>query len=233
MDNMIDLNDLNDLKYPNDFDNIERSSVLLVTLPEFDVIRIAALQEELTAQWHIECAIIDGEPPYDCIVHNHRMNFHLWHEEDIARRDDLGAERVRDAKRTIDRYNQERNDAIERMDAWIHERLPIISESSGVPLHSETPGMMVDRLSILALKCYHMEEQAFREGATPVHREVCMQKRDVLSRQRADLQRCLELLMLQLNAGERSFRIYKQYKMYNDPDLNPQLYLEANCSHPA
>jgi hypothetical protein len=190
-----------------------------------DVNRITSLQYEWTEQWHAAPIEAHLEAPWDCIRRNHRMNFDLWHEEDIARRDDLDPARVREAKRAIDRFNQARNDAVEQIDLWIHARLPPMS--TDVPLHSETPGMIVDRLSILALKHYHMQEQACRETATAVHRDACRRKAEVLARQRADLQACLEILQQQFHHCERTFRLYQQYKMYNDPDLNPQIYLHT------
>ncbi|HLK58760.1 MAG TPA: DUF4254 domain-containing protein [Chthonomonadaceae bacterium] len=184
--------------------------------------RITALQQTWTHQWHDAATPPEGETPRSQIEQNHRMNFALWHEEDIARRDDLGAERIRQAKRTIDRCNQSRNDAVEQIDAWIAEQLP--SRTEPPPVHSETPGMMIDRLSILALKQYHMAEEVQRETADEAHRQQCRIKLERIQCQLADLRDCLEILLQQLVRGERTFKLYKQFKMYNDPALNPQLY---------
>ena len=150
------------------------------------------------------------------------MNFDLWHEEDMARRDDLGADRVRQAKRAIDRCNQARNDAIERLDAWFLDQMPATRCDS--PLHSETPGMIIDRLSILALKLYHMRIEATRERATEEHRRKCSDKCALLEEQFGDLKNCCQELLEQFQAGTRRFKIYRQLKMYNDASLNPQLY---------
>ena len=183
---------------------------------------IALRQWSWTGEWHVEASAIPEEKPWLWIGENHRMNFDLWHEEDVARRDDLSADRIRAAKRAIDRFNQARNDAVERLDLWLLQDLPAVE--ANIPLHSETPGMIVDRLSILALKLYHMEIEASRATAPAEHREKCLAKSRMLAEQRADLTACLHQLLLDLQAGRRQFRLYRQFKMYNDPTLNPQLY---------
>jgi hypothetical protein len=185
--------------------------------------RIADLQAAWTRVLHEDTSPIDLEAPWTYVEANHRMNFTIWHEEDVARRDDIGADRVRDAKRVIDRGNQARNDAMEAIDQWISER--IAPALPGAPLHSETPGMIIDRLSILALKLFHMREQAERDSADAGHRERCRQRAEVLRIQLGDLRVCLASLLSQLASGERAFRVYRQFKMYNDPTLNPQLYM--------
>ncbi len=184
---------------------------------------IAQEQLRWTQEWHIADIAIPIQDSFMCLVaENHCRNFRLWHEEDLARRDDLGAEPVRAAKRAIDRYNQQRNDFIEQMDKALV--LALCPPEQGLPFNSETPGMMTDRLSILALKEYHMLEQADRLDASPEHRKNCRAKLDVIRRQRADLSDCLQSLLNEVKAGTRSFRVYFQFKMYNDPSLNPQLY---------
>jgi hypothetical protein len=151
------------------------------------------------------------------------MNFALWHEEDVARRDDLPSERVRDAKRAIDRFNQARNDAVEQIDLQLIQRIEMRSPQSGI-LHSETPGMMMDRLSIIALKEYHMQIEANRLSASSEHRNQCAGRVRILQEQRADLVGCLDQLLLELGQGRRRFKLYRQFKMYNDPSLNPEIY---------
>lgn len=190
---------------------------------------ITERQSRWTQLWHDTPTSPDPEEPWASIELNHRMNFDLWHEEDVARRDDLPAERIRDAKRAIDRFNQRRNDAAERIDAWILGT--IANPNPGSPLHSETAGMIVDRLSILSLKIYHMEIEAVRESAEPLHRERCRAKASILATQRSDLTTCLDALLADLRAGRRQFRLYRQFKMYNDPNMNPQLY--KNSGTPA
>lgn len=188
----------------------------------FDPAAITALQTALTAQWHESAPATGGEGFLRLVQDNHLRNFALWHEEDVARRDDLGCERVRQAKRAIDRHNQERNNFIEEMD---RELVAVLQPAeSGVPRNSETPGMMIDRLSILALKEYHMREESLRAGAAEEHRAKCAEKLTRIVRQRADLTECLAELLAEVASRRRTFAVYYQFKMYNDPSLNPQLY---------
>jgi hypothetical protein len=156
------------------------------------------------------------------VQQNHYFNFMLWHEEDIARRDDLGSERVHQAKRAIDHYNQQRNNFIEEMDKVLVAELQ--PAESGCPRNSETPGMIIDRLSILALKEFHMCEETERADASEDHRENCRAKLARIVLQRGDLTQSLGELLDDVAAGRRTFGVYYQFKMYNDPALNPQLY---------
>jgi hypothetical protein len=158
------------------------------------------------------------------IAENHSRNAALWREEDRARRDDVPAAEIVRCKRAIDRHNQKRNDAVEAIDAWLLDRLEDVSRRPGARQSSETPGAMIDRLSILALKIHHMRLQAERADAGEGHRETCRGKLATLQKQRADLARCLQRLLGELSRGESWFAVYRQFKMYNDPALNPQLY---------
>lgn len=185
---------------------------------------------EWTVRWHESPTPPEASVPLAMVEQNHRMNFDLWHEEDVARSDDLGAERVRQAKRAIDRFNQARNDAIERLDVWFMGQMPPMRFDS--PLNSETPGMMIDRLSILALKLYHMRIEATRESATEEHRRKCSDKCAVLDEQLGDLKNCLQELLEQFQDGARRFKVYRQLKMYNDASLNPQLYGNSRTPTP-
>lgn len=187
-----------------------------------DAHHIARLQATLTTAWHREPPAAAGDGFDRLIGENHLRNFQLWHEEDIARRDDLGPERVCQAKRAIDRYNQQRNNFIEEMDVALVAALK--PREDGCPKNSETPGMIIDRLSILALKEYHMREQTERSDADAAHRAACAAKLERIVRQRADLTGGLAELLREVAAGTRSFAVYYQFKMYNDPALNPQLY---------
>lgn len=186
---------------------------------------IAALQARLTATWHELAPAVTGDGFDRLVTENHLRNFQLWHEEDVARRDDLGAESVYRAKRAIDRYNQERNNFIEEMDKAIVAALQPATD--GCPRNSETPGMIVDRLSILALKEYHMHEETVRPDASEAHRGKCAEKLARIRQQRADLTAALEELLADVVARRRTFSVYYQFKMYNDPALNPQLYRHA------
>lgn len=191
----------------------------------FSAPEIAALQTNLTELWHETTPTASGEGFALLVQQNHLRNFQLWHEEDIARRDDLGFETVYRAKRAIDRFNQERNNFIEEMDKVIVAALQ--PPTSGCPRNSETPGMMIDRLSILALKEFHMHEETVREDASPEHRAKCEEKLARIGVQRADLMGCLAELLADVVARRRTFSVYFQFKMYNDPALNPQLYRHA------
>jgi hypothetical protein len=192
-----------------------------------DAASLADLQSRLTADWHKHPPQAGGDGFLRLVQENHQRNFQLWHEEDIARRDDLGSERVHQAKRAIDRFNQERNNFIEEMDKALVAGLN--PAESGVPKNSETPGMMIDRLSILALKEYHMWEETERADASDDHRAKCAEKLARIRLQRADLTQCLAELLAETAAGTRTFAVYYQFKMYNDPALNPQLYGAAKA----
>jgi hypothetical protein len=155
---------------------------------------------------------------------NHLYNALLWHEEDKARRTDVAAEKIATSKRLIDQYNQARSDAIESLDESLLAALGRAEFPFGARLHSETPGAMVDRLSVLALKIFHMRAQAERRDARPDHITLCRNKLDRLTMQRNDLCGCLNSLLQDAVAGRAYFKVYRQFKMYNDPSLNPYLY---------
>ena len=186
----------------------------------------ATTQARLTAEWHQSEPTASGTGLHLLAAENHLRNFLLWHEEDIARRNDLGAERIVQAKRAIDAFNQQRNNFIEEMDKYLVAELQ--PAQSGIPKNSETPGMMIDRLSILALKEFHMEEETQRTDVDAQHLASCAEKLARISLQRADLVECLTQLLAEVKAGTRSFSVYYQFKMYNDPALNPQLYAAKN-----
>ena len=186
-------------------------------------IEITALQSNLTELWHQvtpEASSVDNELE-QLIIENHLRNFLLWHEEDIARREDIGHEPIYKAKRAIDGYNQQRNDFIEKIDK--HLVASLTPKTEGCPFNSETPGMMMDRLSILALKEFHMKEETVRCDAKEEHINKCSDKLTVVTQQIADLSLALDTLLTEVKNGTRSFKVYFQFKMYNDSTLNPQL----------
>jgi hypothetical protein len=156
------------------------------------------------------------------ILDQHRANFDLWHQEDLARDMSATAENIATVKHAIDRLNQDRNDLVEKIDETLLCAVP--GQNCCAPLNSEPPGLIIDRLSILALKIYHTREEALRETATNAHRFRNQDRLHVLEEQRADLAECLDELWKQVLAGERRFKLYRQLKMYNDPQLNPVLY---------
>ena len=158
----------------------------------------------------------------ELVMRNHRANFDLWHEEDKARDPAASDGEIARVKRAIDGLNQRRNDLVEAIDGlllrWAGE------QRADAPLHSETPGMMIDRMSILALKIFHTREQAEREDASASHRMRNIDRLRVLEEQRGDLAGCLAEVWTAVLRGDRRFKIYRQMKMYNDPELNPAIY---------
>lgn len=172
----------------------------------------------LTRLWHQQSPAVEGEGIAALVTENHRQNFLIWHEEDIARRDDLPTERIVAAKRTIDRHNQLRNDAIEALDEAITAAFPVPPDSA--PLHSESPGMIVDRLSIMALRGYHLEEKAAAAGTPANVQEECRRRLKTLQQQQTALTGCLETLLSQLAAGRRRFLPCRPLKLYNDSRFN-------------
>ena len=173
---------------------------------KFDAQELAARQTELTARWHQTAPAAGGGGGFFRLLEeNHLRNFSLWHEEDVARRDDLGFEAVCRAKRNIDRFNQERNNFVEEMDQAVVAALT--PPESGCPRNSETPGMMIDRLSILALKEFHMQEETVRPEVAAAHRDKCAVKLARICRQRADLTACLGELLADVAARRRTFSV--------------------------
>lgn len=190
---------------------------------------IVKLQDETTRTWHdpqpADAASSLPDPWLDRVARQHRANFDLWHIEDEARTPGASHARLADVKRRIDTTNQRRNDLAEELDRtlldWLEpQRLP----HQEAPLHSESPGLIIDRLSILALKIYHTREEAERHDATPGHAARNQERLAVLEEQRTDLARCLDVLWRETLAGTRRFKLYRQLKMYNDPSLNPAIY---------
>ena len=155
---------------------------------------------------------------------NHRHNIELWDEEDRARRRDVADADIAANKRAIDGHNQQRNDAVERIDEALLARIAAVAVRNDAWHNSESAGAMIDRLSILSLKAHHMREQALRADATQEHRRNCADKLARLQQQRDDLGRCLDTLLERAADGRAFWRIYRQFKMYNDPALNPYLY---------
>lgn len=152
-----------------------------------------------------------------------------WHLEDIIRSPDLPADRFIATKRRIDKSNQERTDAVEKMDDWFLERFKNVKTAPEARMNSETPAWLLDRMSILQLKIYHMHEQTARKDADAAHIEGCQRKLSVLKDQEADLEVCFDQLFDDLASGTRRMKVYRQMKMYNDPRLNPILYGAAKA----
>lgn len=196
-----------------------------------DVSQILQLHQSTVVQWHQHGI----HNPYEGFLHlvcqQHEQNYRLWHEEDIARRQDVSDAVIAGVKRRIDQLNQHRNDLIEKLDDWLIRELAArgIQPSPDARLNSETPGSIIDRLSILALRIYHMEEQRTRTDVGPEHLERVEQRLRILYEQRQDLAQALAELWEDLLAGRKRLKVYRQFKMYNDPAFNP--YLAKGVPH--
>lgn len=194
-----------------------------------------ARQATATAQWHeaeaadvpfTEEATLANLP--QLVLAQHQCNFRLWHVEDTARRTDVDDTVIATCKRTIDGLNQRRNDLMEKVDTCLTALMaPALPHANNPGLNTETLGMAVDRLSILALKVYHMEEQTLRTDVDAAHKANCTQKLETLVQQRTALERAVLCLLEEYREGRKTPMVYHQCKMYNDPSLNPELYKAA------
>jgi len=172
---------------------------------------------------------------------NHRFNSRLWAEEDLARRTTVADAAIAANKRAIDGFNQARNDATERVDEILLVTLGLVDEDSarsdapqarapaGARLNSETAGSMIDRLSIMALKANAMRQQTERRDVDAAHRSASAVKLQRLQQQRQDLADCLDALLADAVAGRAYFKVYRQFKMYNDARFNPALVAERGA----
>lgn len=147
-----------------------------------------------------------------------------WHLEDIIRDPQIDPAEALKIKRRIDVSNQERTDMVEYIDSYLLDKYRDVEPVPGARLNTETPAWAIDRLSILALKIYHMAAETQRTDVDDTHRAACRKKYDVLLTQQADLSRAIEELIEDIEAGRKYMKTYKQMKMYNDPALNPVLY---------
>lgn len=147
-----------------------------------------------------------------------------WHLEDLIRDPHIDPAEALTLKRRIDRSNQERTDLVELIDSYFLDRYKEVTVQPGATINTESPAWAVDRLSILALKIYHMRQEAEREDSEPAHRERCREKLNVLLEQQKDLSTAIDQLIADIEAGRKYMKVYKQMKMYNDPALNPVLY---------
>lgn len=163
----------------------------------------------------------EGADVFSLVAAERDCNHRLWHLEDEARRTEAGDTHIATVKRAIDRWNQRRSDLVERIDHSILASLPA-PDRSRAEQHSETSGMIIDRLAILGLKIFHLGSLEARKHDTAIDAE-CAGKVAELERQREDLARCFVRLIEDAGAGRRYFEVYRQFKAYNDPRLNPAL----------
>lgn len=205
-----------------------------------DSARVAAFHDSCLANpaWPSGAVPVPDGDVWRWIAENHRNNCLLWAEEDLARRTQVTDAEIAANKRAIDRYNQARNDATERVDEHLLIALnlvdaasagtdsPVANVKEGARLNSETAGSMVDRMSIMSLKIAAMHKQTERTDVDEAHRASCRGKLARLIEQRNDLGSCLDALLADTEAGRAYFKVYRQFKMYNDPKLNPALVAE-------
>ncbi len=189
--------------------------------PLLDAAACVARIDEASEAWHRS----DQPAASDLLLTLHRANFELWHLEDSARDPHATAQQIANVKHAIDLTNQRRNDCVESIDADLLQVLATAGlPQPDAPLHSETPGQIFDRLSILSLKRFHMAEESVRPSADDAHQSHSRDRLAVLQTQSADLAGCLSALWSDISAGQRRFKVYRQMKMYNDANLNPFLY---------
>jgi len=147
-----------------------------------------------------------------------------WHYEDIVRDPNIDPVAALELKRKIDASNQVRTDMVEYIDSYFLEQYKDVQPKPDAKINSESPAWAIDRLSILALKIYHMREEATRQEATPEHRAKCQEKLNILLEQKKDLSTAIDDLLTDIQNGNKFMKVYKQMKMYNDEELNPVLY---------
>ena len=188
---------------------------------------ITQLQIERVAKWHQEP--IDN--PYEgigkLICEQHEYNYRLWHKEDLARSPRATSKEIAEVKRDTDRLNQSRNDLIERIDDAITAALATaeVRPKPDARINTETPGSVIDRLSIMSLRIYHYREQLQRSDTSPEQQTQVSTSLELCHQQHGDLSLSLEQLLDDLFSGVKQHKTYRQLKMYNDPQLNPAIYL--------
>lgn len=153
-----------------------------------------------------------------------------WHLEDIIRLPEINPTEALQIKRRIDKSNQDRTDMVEKMDDYFLDQFKSVTPKPTAKINSETPAWLLDRMSILLLKIYHMKEQTKRKDASAEHIAKCKAKLDVLMEQRSDMQLAFDQLMEDIRTGDRKMKVYRQMKMYNDASLNPMLYQKSSSN---
>lgn len=187
---------------------------------------VTRLQSRAVERWHHNKNVQAKTAFEKAVLNQHSFNYDLWHKEDQARRTDVTDAIIAGVKRAIDKLNQNRNDAIEALDVYLMnecERLSV-KPCQGARLNSETMGSIIDRLSILSLRLYHMKQEAARKSASSDHKRKCLEKVAVMLDQQNDLSIAFNELIQDIFSGAKRIRVYRQFKMYNDPSLNPAVY---------
>jgi hypothetical protein len=190
------------------------------------VTQITDLHRECVLRWHSGTLDNSHDGLLATVCQQHQFNYLLWHEEDLARSPDVSDKRIASVKRAIDRYNQQRNDWIEKVDEALDELLARegISPREGARLNTESPASAIDRLSIMALRIYHLDEELSRDDIDPVQRKKVNDRLTRCRTQHSDLSQSLAELLDDIWAGRKLLKVNRQLKMYNDPTLNPYLY---------
>ena len=158
------------------------------------------------------------------LYHKNWIDTVQWHLEDIIRDPAIDPAEALLIKRRIDKSNQDRTDMVEYVDSYLLDKYKDVTPAEGARLNTETPAWAIDRLSILAVKIYHMQQEVERKDASPEHVAKCREKLRILLEQRADLSMAITQLLDEIESGKKYMKVYKQMKMYNDPALNPVLY---------
>lgn len=186
--------------------------------------------EESIGNYHIEDQVdqpVKNPYPADDVAHllykKNWIDTVQWHYEDLIRDPGIDPTAALVLKRRIDASNQERTDLVEYIDGYFLNKYKSVPISKDAQINTESPAWAIDRLSILALKIYHMREEAERPDATDAHREACQNKLRVLLEQRQDLSAAIDQLLDDISTGKKYMKVYKQMKMYNDEELNPVL----------
>ncbi|TGN19954.1 DUF4254 domain-containing protein [Leptospira idonii] len=196
----------------------------------FDAKKAVSIFQESVLDWHKKEAPHTNPYPDNSIENTLYQKNHIdtiqWHIEDDIRRPDIPLEEVVSLKRKIDKLNQDRTDMVEKLDDFIIDLFKTIVPKPNARLNSESPAWLLDRMSILELKIYHMQEQVERKdsAASAEHIQKCQNKLTILLDQREDLKLCLDELLLDYKNGDKKVKVYRQMKMYNDQNLNPSLY---------
>ncbi len=186
--------------------------------------------EESINDYHVEDRVDQPlKNPYDkeriehLLYRKNWIDTVQWHFEDLIRDPEINPDAALTLKRQIDASNQERTDLVEFIDSYFLNKYRSVEIQDGATINTESPAWAIDRLSILALKIYHMREEAEREDASDAHRKACSNKLQVLEEQQKDLSTAIDQLLEDIEAGRKYMKVYKQMKMYNDEELNPVL----------
>lgn len=187
---------------------------------------IATMQQMAVARWHRHGLDNPFSGFLAIACHQCSLNYLLWHEEDAARNPAAQDGEIALVKRTIDQLNQQRNDYIEQMDMWIAGALAAehVRTDPDAGHNTETPGSAIDRLAILALRIYHLDEQLHRSEVDTQHLQMVAAKLSICRLQHVDLSHAAGQLLDDIFCGRKRHQLYRQFKMYNDPSLNPYLY---------